>query len=50
MLPITLILTFALNALFKDTSNGCKCEVSPPGITAISVFFSPKRRFTESVL
>ncbi len=44
------ILTLALNALFKDTSNSCKYEVNSPKIIAIFVFFSQKQCFIISVL
>src|SRR5581483_10030103 len=40
----------ALKGLFNDTSSGYKREVNPPGITAISVFFSRSRFFATSVL
>ena len=35
---IHLLLTLSLNGLLKETSNGCRIEVNPPGITAKLVF------------
>src|SRR6266498_4329687 len=43
-------LTFVLNDLFTETSKGCRRDVNPSGITAILVFFSPKRLLTESTI
>ena len=35
---------------FIETSKGCNRDVNPPGITAMLVFFSLKRLFTESTI